>query len=241
MPGRLATVHVPKTIDNDLPLPEGLPTFGYTTAVDLGQRLVQNLLQDAQTTAKWFVVTVMGRHAGHLTLGIAGAAGATLAVIAEEFPAGPLALARLADIPEGAIIKRRAAGVAHGVALIAEGLLERLDPASLGPVKRDGYGNVRLEELAVGRLLKAQVTASLAARGLAVPLVAKDLGYELRCAPPGGFDLQYCRSLGYGALRFLREGGTGALVTIQGATWSRFPSPSWWTRPPGGSACGTWT
>ena len=54
------------------------------------------------------------------------------------------------------------------------------------------------------------------ARGLKVPIVAKDLGYELRCAPPGGFDLQYCRSLGYWAVRFLREGGGGALVTIQG-------------------------
>ena len=216
MPGRLATAHAPKTIDNDLPLPDGIPTFGYTTAVDLGKNLVWNLMQDAATTAKWFFVSVMGRHAGHLTLGITGAAGATLAVIAEEFPAGPIALERLADVLEGAIIKRRMSGRAHGVALIAEGLLERLDPASLGPVERDGYGNVRLEELALARLLRSRVTASLAARGIEVPIVAKDLGYELRCAPPGGFDLQYCRSLGYWAVRFLREGGGGALVTIQG-------------------------
>ena len=216
MPGHLATAHVPKTIDNDLPLPDGIPTFGYTTAVDLGKNLVWNLMQDAATTAKWFFVSVMGRHAGHLTLGITGAAGATLAVIAEEFPAGPIALERLADVLEGAIIKRRMSGRAHGVALIAEGLLERLDPASLGPVERDGYGNVRLEELALARLLRSRVTASLAARGIEVPIVAKDLGYELRCAPPGGFDLQYCRSLGYWAVRFLREGGGGALVTIQG-------------------------
>jgi 6-phosphofructokinase 1 len=216
LPGRLATAHVPKTIDNDLPLPDGIPTFGYTTAVDLGKNLVWNLMQDAATTAKWFFVSVMGRHAGHLTLGIAGAAGATLAVIAEEFPAGPIALECLADVLEGAIIKRRMSGWAHGVALIAEGLLERLDPASLGPVERDGYGNVRLEELAVARLLRTRVTASLAARGIEVPIVAKDLGYELRCAPPGGFDLQYCRSLGYWAVRFLREGGGSALVSIQG-------------------------
>ena len=92
MPGRLPTAHVPKTIDNDLPLPDGIPTFGYTTAVDLGKSLVGNLMQDAETTAKWFFVSVMGRHAGHLTLGIAGAAGPTLAVIAEEFPAGPIPL-----------------------------------------------------------------------------------------------------------------------------------------------------
>src|SRR3989304_341824 len=84
--GDLAVVHVPKTIDNDLPLPPEVPTYGYTTAVNLGKDLVQHLMGDAATTGKWFFVTVMGRHAGHLALGIAGAAAATLAVIGEEFP-----------------------------------------------------------------------------------------------------------------------------------------------------------
>ena len=46
-------------------------------------------------------------------------------------------------------------------------------------------------------------------------IVAKDLGYELRCAPPGAHDIQYCRSLGYWATRFLLEGGSNAMVTIQ--------------------------
>lgn len=216
MNGGLAVVHVPKTIDNDLPLPPDVPTFGYTTAVNLGKDLIQNLMRDAATTGKWFFVTVMGRHAGHLTLGIAGAAAATLAVIAEEFAEDLVPLDRLADILEGAVIKRWALGQEHGVALLAEGLLERLDPATIGPVQRDSYGNVRLSELELARLLKERVTASLGARGIDVSIVAKDVGYELRCAPPGGFDIQYCRSLGYWAVRFLLEGGTEAMVTIQG-------------------------
>ncbi len=214
--GGLAVVHVPKTIDNDLPLPPEVPTFGYTTAVNLGKDLVQNLMQDAATTGKWFFVTVMGRHAGHLTLGIAGAAAATLAVIAEEFAQDRIPLDRLADILEGAMIKRRALGQEHGVALLAEGLLERLDPATIGPVQRDSYGNVRLSELELTRVLKERVTASLRTRGIDVSIVAKDVGYELRCASPGGFDIQYCRSLGYWAIRFLLDGGTEAMVTIQG-------------------------
>jgi 6-phosphofructokinase 1 len=214
--GRLAVAHVPKTIDNDLPLPPGVPTFGFTTAVEVGKDLVRNLMKDAATTAKWFFVTVMGRHAGHLALGIGGAAGATLTVIAEELRPGPVDLGHVADILEGAMIKRRAQGRDHGVALVAEGLLERLDPASLGPVERDTYGNVRLEELELARLLKRRVTASLRARGIEVGVAVKDLGYELRCAPPGGFDIHYGRALGYWATRFLLGGGTGALVTVQG-------------------------
>jgi 6-phosphofructokinase 1 len=214
--GDLRVVHVPKTIDNDLPLPAEIPTFGFTTAVNLGKELVQNLMVDAATTEKWFFVTVMGRHAGHLALGIAGAAAATLAVIVEEFTEERIPLDRLVDILEGAIIKRRALGHEHGVAILAEGLLEKLDPTTFGPVEHDTYGNVRLSELELARHLKTRVTESLRARDFDVSIVAIDLGYELRCAPPGGFDIQYCRSLGYCAIRFLLEGGTQAMVSIQG-------------------------
>jgi 6-phosphofructokinase 1 len=59
------------------------------------------------------------------------------------------------------------------------------------------------------------VTASLRARGVDVSIVATDLDYELRCAPPGAHDIQYCRSLGYWATRFMLEGGSNAMVTIQ--------------------------
>jgi 6-phosphofructokinase len=212
--GQLAIAHVPKTIDNDLPLPHGTPTFGFTTAVDLGKDLVRNLMTDASTTRRWYFVTVMGRHSGHLALGVGGAAGPTLTVIPEEFSQGTT-LDEVADILEGAIIKRLASGRHHGVALLAEGILEELDPETLGPVERDGYGNVRLSELELSRLLKDRVSGNLKARGVDVPITALDLGYELRCAPPGGFDIQYCRSLGYWATRFLLEGGSGAMVTIQ--------------------------
>ena len=211
----LTVAHVPKTIDNDLPLPSDIVTFGFTTACNLGEELVRNLMQDAATTERWFFVTVMGRHAGHLALGIGGAAGATITVIAEEFDGPQIGLDQLADILEGAIIKRRAHGREQGVALLSEGLAERLDPQTLGAVERDAYGNVRLAELDLGRVLKERVTTSLKSRGIDVTIVAKDLGYELRCAPPGAHDIQYCRSLGYWATRFLLEGGSNAMVTIQ--------------------------
>jgi 6-phosphofructokinase 1 len=212
----LTVAHVPKTIDNDLPLPSDIVTFGFTTACNLGKDLVRNLMQDAATTEKWFFVTVMGRHAGHLALGIGGAAAATLTVIGEEFTEPRITVDRLVDILEGAIVKRRAQGREHGVAILSEGLAEKLDPTTLGPVERDAYDNVRrLSELELGRVLKERVGASLAARGIPVNIVAKDLGYELRCAPPGAHDIQYSRSLGYWATRFLLEGGSNAMVTIQ--------------------------
>jgi 6-phosphofructokinase 1 len=134
-----------------------------------------------------------------------------------------VSLGQIADILEGAIIKRRVQGREHGVALLAEGLIERLDPETLSQIERDPYGNVRLAELELSRLLKQRVAASLGARGIATSIVAKDIGYELRCAPPGGFDIHYCRGLGYWATRFLLEGGTEALVTMQGDTFVPVP------------------
>jgi len=214
--GVVTLAHVPKTIDNDLPLPHEVATFGFTTACNLGKDIVMNLMEDAVTTDRWFFVPVMGRRAGHLALGIGGGAGATLTVIGEEFPEQKIPIQLLADILEGAIIKRRASGKGHGVAILSEGLAEKLDGATLGSVDHDSYGNVRLSELELGQVLKDQVSASLRARGVDVTIVAKDLGYELRCAPPGAFDIQYCRSLGYWATRFLLNGSTGAMVTIQG-------------------------
>ncbi len=220
---RIAVAHVPKTIDNDLPLPQEVTTFGFTTACNLGKEIVKNLMEDAVTTNRWFLITVMGRRAGHLALGIGGSAGATLTVIGEEFPDPRIPLQALVDILEGAIIKRRASGKGHGVAILSEGLADKLDPTDFGSVERDGYGNVRLSELVLGRVLKERVTESLRARGVDVTIVAKDLGYELRCAPPGALDIQYCRSLGYWATRFLLDGHTEAMVTIQGGKMVPIP------------------
>src|SRR5437773_5958651 len=177
----LTVAHVPKTIDNDLPLPGDVVTFGFTTAVNLGKELVRNLMTDSATTERWFFVTVMGRHAGHLTLGIGGSAAATLTLIAEEFSAPQISLDTIADTLEGAIIKRRVQGREHGVAILSEGLGEKLDLTTLGDVERDAYGNVRLAELDIGHVLKDRVTASLKSRGVDVGIVAKDMGYELRC------------------------------------------------------------
>ena len=46
-------------------------------------------------------------------------------------------------------------------------------------------------------------------------LVDKEIGYELRCADPCAFDIDYTRSLGQEAVDFLAEGGTDAMITLQ--------------------------
>ncbi|MEE9215220.1 MAG: 6-phosphofructokinase, partial [Thermodesulfobacteriota bacterium] len=108
--GKINVVHVPKTIDNDLPLPGYIPTFGFETARHIGSRIVQNLMEDAKTTGRWYFVVTMGRKTGHLALGIGKAAGATISVIPEQFGEEKIRLSRLVKILEGSIIKRLAMG-----------------------------------------------------------------------------------------------------------------------------------
>ena len=223
----ISVAHVPKTIDNDLPLPSHIPTFGYQTARHVGVELVQNLMEDARSTKRWYVVVAMGRKAGFLALGIGKAAGATLTVIGEEFTdRSTVAFAEICDIVEGAVIKRRASGRNYGVAVLAEGLIEKLDPeelADLQDVERDEHGHIRFAEVDLARKVKAEVQGRLAGRGIRLTITNKNIGYELRCADPIPFDASYCRDLGYSAIRFLRSGGSGALISIQGGRMVPIP------------------
>ena len=224
--GAIRTVHIPKTIDNDLPLPPHVPTFGFQTARHVGVALVRNLMEDARSTRRWYVVVAMGRKAGHLALGIGKAAGATLTVVAEECPSPYVPFATICDIVEGAIIKRRATGRHFGVAVLAEGLIDKLDPAELAEledIERDEHGHVRFAEVDLARKVKVEVQGRLSARGLRVTITDKNVGYELRCADPIPFDAEYCRDLGYSAVRFLLHGGSGAMVTIQGGRFVPIP------------------
>jgi 6-phosphofructokinase 1 len=224
--GRLRVVHVPKTIDNDLDLPQGVPTFGFQTARHLGTFAVESLLEDARTTSHWFFVVAMGRKAGHLALGIGKAAGATLTLIPEEFKERPVRLATVADVLAGAIIKRLSQGREDGLAVLAEGLAEVMDPADLAgaaTVARDEHGHMELADLDLGRVMKEEVLKRLAPYGVVPTIRLKDLGYELRCADPIPFDMEYCRDLGYCAADFLMNGGTGAMVSMVNGKFTPIP------------------
>jgi 6-phosphofructokinase len=224
--GSIRVVHVPKTIDNDLDLDPDVDTFGYQTARHVGVELVQNLMVDARTTSRWYFVVAMGRKAGHLALGIGKAAGATLTLIPEEFPRYTTTLAALVDTLAGAIIKRRAGGRAHGVAILAEGLADSLPDAErekLGTVERDEHGHVRLSEIDLGAGLKKRTTERLEPMGIKTTIVAKDIGYELRCADPIPFDMEYTRDLGYCAAKYLFSGGDAAMVSLKGGHFLPIP------------------
>ncbi len=224
--GAIRVAQVPKTIDNDLWLPLPVATLGYETARHVGVGLVERLMEDAKTTGRWYFGVTMGRPTGHLTLGIGKAASATCTIIPEEFRGDRVSLSDICDVVEGTIIKRRAMGRPHGVILLAEALVERFDPeevAELQDVDRDAQGNIRVAEIDLGRKVKSEVQARLEKRGIKVTLVDKNIGYELRCAPPIPYDAEYARDLGYAAFRHLHGGGSGTMIMIQGGEFRPVP------------------
>jgi 6-phosphofructokinase 1 len=221
--------HVPKTIDNDLPLPEGTPTFGFETARHYGTLTTRALHADAKTTGRWYIVVSMGRAAGHLALGIGKSSAATLTIIPEEFRSKTVTLEGITDLIIGSILKRKLQKKDYGVAVLAEGLIEAIGEKGLisalgekelahyGRIERDDHGHLRLGELEFGRIIKDYLKKRLKELGIKVDFIDKDLGYELRSADPIPFDAEYTRDLGYGAVKFLHSDAAtqyGAIISF---------------------------
>ena len=224
--GRIRVVHIPKTIDNDLDLPPYVDTFGYQTARHYGVEIVKNLMVDAQTTSRWYFVITMGRKAGHLALGIGKAAGATLTLLPEEFACRQIRMKAVVDTLVGAIIKRLSYGHQDGVAVIAEGLVLDMaheDLAEIEEIEKDEHGNIRIAEVNIGEILKRLVERRLRDFHLKATIVAKNIGYELRCADPIPLDMEYTRDLGYCAAKHILEGGNAVMVSLEGGHFLPIP------------------
>jgi len=178
--------------------------------------IVDNLIQDAKTTGRWYFITTMGRYAGHLALGIGKAAGATVTLISEELEDN-VSFKKVADVLTGSIIKRLSMDRDYGVAVLAEGIAEKFDHDELckyEQLEKDETGRVRLSEIQLGRILKNFVKKTLESMGINLTIVDKTVGYELRASAPIPFDIEYTRDLGYGVIRYLLKGGTGAMIVF---------------------------
>jgi 6-phosphofructokinase len=212
----IQVVHVPKTIDNDLILPNNYPSFGFETARYAGTKIIDTLMVDAKTSRRWFLVTSMGRKAGFLALGLGVAAGATLTLIPEEYPVNSSTPSQIAGTIFSSINRRAKAGKFYGVAIMAEGLLDCLAPDSSPLIEncpRDELGRIRYSQIELGDVILPALKSLINNAGLDIKLIPKNIGYELRCHSPVSYDIEYTKFLAYGAVKFLLEGKTGIMIT----------------------------
>jgi len=214
----IQNIHVPKTIDNDLPLPEDTPTFGYQSAKQEGVRIAQTIYEDARTSGNWFIVSAMGREAGHLAFGIGAAIHFPMIVIPEMFNKTEVTFDRIINLIISAIIKRKILGVDYGAAIVSEGVFHFMNDTEIENsginFTYDDHGHPELGNVSKAHIFNILLQQKLKNLGINVKSRPVELGYELRCVQPSAYDLLYCGLLGYGVKKLYDEGRTACMVTV---------------------------
>ncbi len=214
---KIQNIHVPKTIDNDLPLPEGQPTFGYQSAKEEGVRIASTIYEDSRTSGNWFIISAMGREAGHLAFGIGGACHLPMIIIPEMFNKTHISFDKITRMIISSIIKRKILGISYGVAIISEGVFhfmtdEEIESSDIS-FTYDDHGHPELGNVSKAHIFNILLQRKLKELNISVKSRPEELGYELRCVNPTAFDLMYCSLLGLGVKTLFDQGMTACMVT----------------------------
>jgi len=214
---KLQNIHVPKTIDNDLPLPEGISTFGYQSAKNEGVKIANTVYEDARTSGNWFIISAMGREAGHLAFGIGSSVRFPMIIIPEMFNKTKITINKIIRLIVSAIIKRKILGIDYGAAIISEGVFHFMTDKEIADTginfEYDSHGHPELGVVSKAHIFNLLLTKHLRELGVDTKSRPVELGYELRCIMPIAYDLMYCSLLGMGTKRLFDSGYTGCMVT----------------------------
>lgn len=213
----IANIHVPKTIDNDLPLPGRNPTFGFHSAKDEGVKIGNTMYEDARTTQSWLLMSSMGRSAGHLAFGIGTACHFPMIIIPEMFNNTAPTIDKIIKLMVSTIVKRRIQGIDYGVIIISEGVFHALSESELknSGIKftYDAHGHPELGNVSKANFFNVLLQENLKELGLDIKSRPNDVGYELRCCRPIGFDLTLCTLLGIGVHKLYKDGKSACIVS----------------------------
>lgn len=218
-------IHVPKTIDNDLPLPDGAPTFGFNSAKDEGAHIARTVYEDARTSGNWLLISAMGRSAGHLALGIGEATHCPMTIIPEMFNKTSITIDKIIKLTLSAIIKRKILGIGYGTVVVAEGVFHDLasdDIKAAGVhMTYDEHGHPELGKISKAVLFNELLEKEMKRIGIKVKTRPVEIGYDVRCQDPIAYDLTYCTELAMGVYELFRKGETGCMVYVNTAGESK--------------------
>ena len=211
-------IHVPKTIDNDLPLPDNAPTFGFNSAKDEGAHIARTVYEDARTSGTWLLISAMGRSAGHLALGIGEATHCPMTIIPEMFNKTAISLDKIVKLAVSTIIKRKLLGIPYGTVVVAEGVFHDLDPQEIKnagvTMTYDEHGHPELGKISKAVLFNDILEKEFKKIGLKIKTRPVEIGYDVRCQDPVAYDLSYCTELAMGAYELFKAGETGCMVYV---------------------------
>jgi len=214
----ISNIHVPKTIDNDLPLPNSIPTFGYESAKNAGAKIASVVYEDARTSQNWFVVAAMGRSAGHLAFGIGAACHYPMIIIPEMFNKTTITVDKIVNLVISSIIKRKIFGVNYGAVMISEGVFHEMSDEEIKnsgiQFSYDDHGHPELGKVSKAHIFNELLDKKLVALGLKVKSRPVEIGYEVRCDHPIAYDQEYCTLLGMGVYQLYKNKQTGCMVCV---------------------------
>ncbi len=213
----IQNIHVPKTIDNDIPLPDHMPTFGFNSAKDAGVEIGNTIYEDSRTSGNWFVISSMGRSAGHLAFEIGASCHFPVIIIPEMFNKTRITLGKVIDLIISSMIKRKIEGIDYGVAIVSEGIFHLLDDEELKNCginfTYDAHGHPELGNVSKAHIINVLVQRKLKEMGIQINSRPVELGYELRCHRPIAYDLTLCTVLGMGVKKLFDQGFKGCIVS----------------------------
>lgn len=223
----IKNIHVPKTIDNDLPLPHNTPTFGYHSAKAEGTRIASTVYEDAKTSGNWFLVAAMGRSAGHLAFGIGASCQYPMIVIPEMFDSCEITVDKIVKLSISSIVKRKILGINYGGVVISEGVFHLLSDEEIKncgvSFSYDAHGHPELGKVSKSQIFNEMLEKELKHLNIKVSTRPVEIGYEVRCQIPVAYDLMYCSQLGLGVWNLFSKGESGCMVFVDSKDGAVYP------------------
>jgi 6-phosphofructokinase len=223
-------VGCPKTIDNDLAGTHY--TFGFWSAVQLASNAMDNLTTTARSHQRVFVVEIMGRDAGFLTMYSGISAGADIILIPEtpfDFES---------DVVE--VLKKRVR-VGHKYHIIAcsEGAYPSLESLrrdfktitkeTIDKLPKDTFGNPVLPALNISNILvtelglRKDLKEEFKKYGVDIECRSVVLGHTMRAGAPNSFDRILGLRFGLAAMKLVLAEDFGKMVSLQGTEITTYP------------------
>ncbi len=200
---KIPIVGVPKTIDQDIFGTEY--TIGFDTAVNVAAEVIDRLHTTAQSHGNSFIIEIMGRHAGWLTLRAGIAGGAHIVLIPEK----PYDIKKVCET----VSKRKKAGK-YTLIAVSEGV----KPPKKLHEKKDDFGNVGLTDRGLAYTFKEVIDAECKIEARIMVF-----GHMLRGGTPTAYDRVMASRLGSSAVDFLKQKKFGMMTSVQGGEIKPFP------------------
>ena len=116
------------------------------------------------------------------------------------------------------MVKRKILGVPYGAAIVSEGVFHALSDEEIKNsginFSYDDHGHPELGKVSKAHIFNEMIDHKIKKTRLGIKSRPVEVGYEIRCVRPIGYDLIYCSLLGIGVYELFNQGASGCMVYV---------------------------